>query len=84
MNEKPLTVSTERTTDESVPTMSSYDAQFWDELDRYHDLAERYERHVEITHPDYVTSDSITATVEHWSSWCATDVIYYEYRGPRV
>jgi len=38
--------------------MSTAGAWFWQESDRYHDLAERFERNIEVTHPDSLTGRS--------------------------
>lgn len=61
-----------------------YESAFWSETERYHDLAREYERNIEVTHPDFVTSDGVTSPYEYWCSWCASSVVYYEYRGPSV
>ena len=65
--------------------MSVAERRFWNELDRYHDLAKQYDQHVEVTHPDVVTSNNVLVSpIEKWCSWCASNVTYYEYRGPNV
>jgi hypothetical protein len=68
--------------------MSSHTAasEFWQETERYHELAETFETNIERTHPDIVTSDNqlcFPAFVS-WCDWCASSVDYYEYRGPSV
>jgi hypothetical protein len=62
--------------------MSSAATSFWQESDRYHDLAERFERQIEITHPDYLTGRS--GYYSCGCSWCAQEVKYYTYTGPRL
>lgn len=63
---------------------SAHERRFWSETERYHDLVREYDRNVEVTHPDYVTSDGVTCKWCRWCSWCATAVIYWEYRGPSL
>ena len=62
--------------------MSAAATSFWQEYDRYHDLAERFERNIQITHPD-----SLSGRSGYYScgcSWCAQEVKYYTYTGPRL
>lgn len=66
--------------DTRVVTATDHAATFWRERDEYHDLAREYERHVEITHPNYVTGS--LASFSYRSTWEATAVTYYEYDGP--
>lgn len=63
--------------------MTTKTGEFWSEMERYHDLAEMYERNIEVTHPDYVTSDNVGHELISHSKWGASNVIYHEYRGPR-
>lgn len=63
--------------------MSHYASRFWQSCDRYHDLAERYERDIEITHPGHVTSDRLSPFT-YYGTWNRTAVLYYEYRGESV
>lgn len=65
-------------------TMSSAAHEFWTSDSEYKDLARTYEQNIERTHPGYVTSDGLCSRWEYWSSWAATAVDYYEYRGPDV
>jgi hypothetical protein len=51
--------------------VSLYDAEFWHECDKYHDLARRYERGVSIDHPNAITLRGYT------SGWYASRIIYY-------
>lgn len=60
--------------------MSTYAQRFWSERDDYHELAEDYERNIEITHPNVVTGRTGCAWCYH-CTWEATAVKYYEYRG---
>jgi len=52
-------------------------------LSEYEDLAREYEQHIEMTHPDYVTSNRLSPWAV-WSKWNRTAVKYYEYRGPTL
>lgn len=67
--------------DERVP-VSTAATTFWRNCERYHDLAERFERHVEVTCPDRLTGRS--GYYSCGCSWCAQAVTYYEYTGPRL
>lgn len=40
--------------------MSAAPTSFWQDVDRYHDLAERFERNVAVTHPDILSRRSGT------------------------
>lgn len=62
--------------------MSSAAARFWQNREHYHDLAERFERHIRITSPEYLTGRS--GSYSCGCSWCAREVKYYTYTGPRV
>jgi hypothetical protein len=57
--------------------------EFWSERDEYHDLAVAFDRNIETTYPDYVTTDRLCPW-STWSKWCRTAVKYREYRGPRI
>ena len=62
--------------------MPSAAASFWQECDRYHTLTERFERSIDVTHPD-----SLSGRSGYYScgcSWCAQEVTYYRYTGPRL
>ena len=61
--------------------MSTAAASFWQECDRYHDLAELFDHNIEITHPDRLTGRS--GYYSCGCSWCAREVEYYRYSGPR-
>ncbi|WP_336023175.1 hypothetical protein [Halobellus salinisoli] len=61
--------------------MSTAASSFWQEYDRYHDLAERFDRNIRITHPDSLTGRSGTHSCG--CSRCARAVTYYTYAGPR-
>jgi hypothetical protein len=58
-------------------------ASFWEECERYHELAERFQRGIEITHPNRLTGRSGYYS-ECGCSWCAEEVVYFEYRGERL
>lgn len=60
----------------------TYASEFWDETERYHDLAEHFDRNIAITHPKRVTSNRLSPYFA-WSRWNRTAVTYYEYRGER-
>lgn len=62
--------------------MASYASEFWAETERYHDLAETYERNIEVTHPDYITTDRLCPFAS-WCKWHRTAIVYREYRGPK-
>lgn len=57
--------------------------EFWQETERYHDLARRYEQNITIVHPPTVTGRTGCGFCYH-CQWCATIVKYREYRGERV
>lgn len=62
-----------------------YVSRFWQETERYHDLVQTFDENIELTHPDIVTSDGqLVSNWEQWCDWCASSVIYYEYRGPSI
>lgn len=64
-------------------------ARFWSELDRYHDLAERFERNIEYDRRayDYVTSRRMCSCLDYCNR-CSFPldgkVVRIEYRGPKV
>lgn len=60
--------------------------RFWQERDEYHDVARQYDRNIEVTHPDRITSDGccVVGHMMRWCRWCRTNVKYYEYRGPSI
>ena len=64
-----------------------YSAKFWRERDEYHDLAETFERNIEVIHPEEVTSRSMCPCLD-WARSCPHPLEgkaeYYEYRGPSV
>ena len=55
---------------------------FWREREEYHDLVEEYERNIEVTHPDYVTSRRMCPCLKYcsWCGWATTSVVYYEHK----
>lgn len=57
--------------------------RFWQGDDEYHDLAVEFERNIEMTHPDYVSTDRL-CPFTHWCKWHRTAVKYREYRGPSI
>jgi hypothetical protein len=64
--------------------MASAAAKFWTNGSDYQDMARIFEQNIEQTHPEVVTSDRIISVWENHSTWAATSVDYYEYRGPDV
>jgi hypothetical protein len=61
---------------------SSRAATFWRETDRYHDLAQQFEENIE-RHGARGYYECELAWGGH-CPYCATNVTYYEYRGPNV
>lgn len=59
----------------------SHASRFWREMERYHDLARRYEEGIERVHPPAVTGRSAGCGFCYHCGWCATSVDYYEHRG---
>lgn len=53
-------------------------ARFWCETERYHSLAENYENQIEITHPNYITSQGMLPNCLRGDSWVASSVVYYD------
>jgi hypothetical protein len=62
--------------------MSTTAGSFWQEGGRYHALAERFERNIAVTHPEYLTGRS--GYYSCGCSRCAREVAYYEYTGPQL
>jgi hypothetical protein len=67
----------------------SREARFWRETDRYHDLAETFERHIERDWSpyEYVTSRRMCSCldyVDRCSHPFNGKVVRIEYRGPNV
>jgi hypothetical protein len=60
----------------------NHERRFWQETERYHDLARKYERDIEITHPN-VVSGRRWCPVCYQCPYAATAVTYYDYRGER-
>lgn len=53
---------------------------FWQERDRYHDLAARFGSDVVITYPDDMSGRHPGCPGDtECCGWCATGVIYYEH-----
>lgn len=63
--------------------MTTAAGDFWAETERYHELAEHFKRNIEVTHPDYVSTDRL-CPFPQWCKWHRTAVIYQEYRGENV
>jgi len=65
----------------------SYAAEFWRNREQYHDLAKHFEEHIEVVHPEYVTSRRMCPCLEY-THRCAFPlngkVEYYEYRGEAI
>jgi len=51
---------------------------------RITELAETFNRNIEVTHPDYVTTNRLVPWFIRWSKYDRTSVKYREYRGPAV
>lgn len=62
--------------------MSSAEKRFWQETDRHHDLARKFERNLEITHPDDV--ECKIPGIHSSCPYCKTSVIRYRYTGEAV
>jgi hypothetical protein len=60
------------------------EGDFWTSDNEYEDLAREYEQNIEITHPNYVTSNGIGHRFVHHDVWCASKVTYYEHRGSSI
>lgn len=59
--------------------------EFWSNAsDEHQRLAQAYDEHVELTHPSTVTGRSVGCGFCYHCGWCATKVIYPEYRGPSI
>lgn len=54
--------------------------EFWNRTERYHDLAERFEKNIAIAHPAAVTGRTGCGLCYH-CQWCATAFKYYKYCG---
>lgn len=67
----------------------SREAEFWREMDRYHDLAEQFERNIEYDQAayDYVTSRRMCPCLDYCNR-CGHPlngkVVRIQYRGPNV
>ena len=66
--------------------MSLKEGNFWRNLEKYHSLAEDFERNIKIKHPNSVSSKGMCPCLEFCSycGWSASKVKYYEYGGERV
>jgi hypothetical protein len=62
--------------------MSSAAREFWTETERYHDLAIEYEKNIEVHGARGFYECDLNGLVWH-CPYCATNVKYYEYRGPK-
>lgn len=64
--------------------MVTHATKFWQDCDRYHDLAEEYERNIEEYHPGSVTSQRMCVCLDYCSycGWAASKVTYYRHNGP--
>jgi hypothetical protein len=55
-------------------------SKFWQECDRYHDLAEQFARDIVITHPNGMSGRHPSCPGDtECCGWCATGVNYYEH-----
>lgn len=64
--------------------MRSHSSEFWKGCERYHELARRVERDIEVVHPKVLTGRSGCGYCPFACSYCASTVTYYEYRGERI
>jgi len=66
--------------------MTTAAAEFWSGESEYQELAEQFERNIERTHPDTVTSRGQCVCLDYtnYCGWAVTAVNYYEYRGESV
>jgi len=64
---------------------SSAVSKFWQNCDRYHDLAEEFTRNIEIVHPSSLSGRLARCPSDYWCcGWCDTTIKYYEYRGASI
>lgn len=56
-------------------------ATFWRNCERYHDLVEWFERTIRATYSDRLTGRSGYDSYGYF--WCAQEVTYYKFTGPR-
>ena len=66
--------------------MSLKESEFWRDCEKYHNLAESFERNIELLHPNIVTSKRMCPCLEYcnYCGWASSSVNYYEYRGERI
>lgn len=67
--------------------MSSAEHEFWmNGRDEYQELAERFERGIELQSPETVTSKRMCGCLDYcnFCGWAATTVQYYSYEGESV
>jgi hypothetical protein len=57
--------------------------EFWSETERYHDLAESFERNIERHGASGYYECELNGIGGH-CPFCATNVMYYDYRGPKI
>lgn len=63
----------------------SHAREFWrNGSDEHQRLVQAYDENIELTHPSAVTGRSVGCGFCYHCGWCATKVIYPEYRGPRI
>lgn len=63
--------------------MRSHNALFWTERDEYHELAEQFERNIEVGHPDGPYECDLNGFTSH-CPYCISNAKRYEYRGPKI
>jgi hypothetical protein len=58
--------------------------RFWNEQEKYHDLAKKYEENIVMEHPKHLSGRSKNGASWCNCAFCATRVEYPKYEGPRV
>ena len=58
--------------------------RFWSGDSEYQDLAQAFEKNIVMTHPNVVTGRSVGCGFCYHCGWCASKVVYPEYRGPDI
>lgn len=67
--------------------MSSAEHEFWmNGREEYQELAEQFERDIELKYPESVTSKRMCACLDYanWCGWAASAVTYYSYEGESI
>lgn len=66
--------------------MSLKEGKFWRNLEKYHSLAEDFERNIQIKHPNSVSSKGMCPCLKfsNYCGWSASKVKYLKYTGGQV